>query len=163
MAAGLILARRDAGILDPDETEILETTVTAVLGPDLLQTLADIWSAAHTTGDEDEQKMREHARAWCQALGADPAGPKPVPDPASGRRSELAEAIGKVVGQVRANEAAQAAAEARVAAAHAARAQAKAAKAEHARQAAKTAEKVFAPAGARTTHARPPKAPAVHR
>ncbi|WP_310725802.1 VWA domain-containing protein [Streptomyces sp. N2A] len=146
-AAGLILARRDAGVLDPDETETLETTVTGILGPDLLQTLTGIWTAAHHTGDEDEQTMMEHARAWCQALGTEPEAPEPVPDPASGRKGELAEAIGKVVGHVRANEAAQAAAEAQVAAARAARAQAKATQAQHARQAAKIAEKVFAPGG----------------
>ncbi|MFF4602585.1 VWA domain-containing protein [Streptomyces sp. NPDC001339] len=147
LAAGLILARRDAGLFDPDETETLETTVTGILGPDLLQTLADIWTAAHSTADGDGQTMMEHARAWCQALGAQPNAPEPPTGPAGGRKGELAEAIGKVVGQVRANEAAQAAAEARVAAARAARAQAKAAQAQQARQAAKTAEKVFAPGG----------------
>ncbi|MGW3626201.1 VWA domain-containing protein [Streptomyces sp. NPDC000880] len=146
-AAGLILARRDAGILDPDETDPLEQTVTAILGEDLLKALTRIWTAAHGTGDEDGQAMLEHAEAWCQALGADPAGPEPAPDPACGRRGELAGAIGKVVGQVQANEAAQAAAQARVDAARTARAQAKAAQAARQRQAAQTAEKVFAPGG----------------
>jgi hypothetical protein len=148
-AAALILARRDAGILDPDETEPLHTTVTAILGTDLLEALASIWTAAHTTGDHDGQAMLEHARAWCQALGTEPAAPEPAPDRASGgRRGELAEAVGKVVGQVRANEAAQAAAQARAAATRSARAQAKIAQAAYDRQAAKTAGKVFAP-GAR--------------
>jgi hypothetical protein len=148
-AAALILARRDAGILDPDESEPLHTTVTAILGADLLQALASIWTAAHTTGDDDGKAMLEHARAWCQALGAEPAAPEPAPAPASmGRRGELAAAVGRVVGQVRANEAAQAAAQARAAATRSARAQAKTAQAAHDRQAAKTAEKVFAP-GAR--------------
>ncbi|WP_261802033.1 hypothetical protein [Streptomyces sp. ISID311] len=50
-----------------------------------------------------------------------------------------------MVGRVRANEAAQAEAEARLAAARTARAQAETARAAHARQAAKTAEKVVAP------------------
>ncbi|MCW7985030.1 von Willebrand factor A [Streptomyces platensis subsp. clarensis] len=147
IAAGLILARRDAGILDPDETEPLENTLTGILGPDLLQTLADIWTAAHTTGDKDAPAMMEHARAWCQAIGAEAAAPAPTPDPSNGRKEELAEAIGKVISQVQANEAAQAEAEAKVTAARAARAQAKADQATHARQAAKTAEKVFAPGG----------------
>ncbi|MFI9080788.1 VWA domain-containing protein [Streptomyces sioyaensis] len=147
LAAGLILARRDAGILDPDETEPLENTLTGILGPDLLQTLADIWTAAHTTGDEDAPAMMEHARAWCQAIGAEAAAPPPAPAPSNGRMGELAEAIGKVVSQVQANEAPQAAAEAKVTAARAARAQAKADQAAQARQAAKTAEKVFAPGG----------------
>ncbi|KUO19168.1 hypothetical protein [Streptomyces dysideae] len=146
-AAGLILARRDAGILDEDETDALENTVTAILGPDLLDTLTAIWTAAHATADEDEQAMLEHARAWCQALSTDPSGPEPTPDPTAGHQGELAEAIGKVLGAVAANEAAQAAAQARVAAAQTARTRAKAAQAAHARQAAQTAEKVFAPGG----------------
>ncbi|MGP3949634.1 VWA domain-containing protein [Streptomyces sp. 7N604] len=145
MAAGLILARRDTGILDEDETDALENTVTGILGKDLLETLAAIWTAAHTTADADGQAMLQHATAWCQALGADPAGPEPAPDPTAGRLGELTEAIGKVVAAVTANEAAQAAVQARVEAARTARQQAKAAHAAHARQAAKTAEKVFAP------------------
>ncbi|WP_033328674.1 VWA domain-containing protein [Streptomyces yerevanensis] len=155
-AAGLILARRDAGILDEDETEVLENTVTHILGKDLLATLAQIWTAAHATADEDAQGMLAHAEAWCQALGADPTGPEPAPDP-TGRRGELAEAIGKVIGAVTANEAAQTAAQARVEAARTARRQAKAAQAAHARQAAKTAEKVFAPGGRPHTPGKPVK------
>ncbi|MGW3952870.1 hypothetical protein ACWEKM_18535 [Streptomyces sp. NPDC004752] len=146
-AAGLILARRDAGILDEDETDALENTVTAIVGPDLLEALAAIWTAAHATGDEDEQAMLEHARAWCQLLGTDPSGPEPAPDPAAGHQGELAEAIRKVLGAVAANEAAQSTARSHVAATQTARTRAKAAQAAHARQAAKTAEKVFAPGG----------------
>ncbi|GGP00967.1 hypothetical protein [Wenjunlia tyrosinilytica] len=146
-AAGLILARRDAGILDPDETGPLEHIVTKILGQGLLQTLARIWTAAHTTADEDGHTMLAHAAAWCQALGADPKGPEPAPDPTEGP-GQLAEAIGKVVGAVAANEAAQAAAQARVETARTARTRERAAQAAHARQAAQTAEKVFAP-GAR--------------
>lgn len=145
-AAGLLLARRDAGILDPDETEPFEKAVTAILGKDILDTLADIWSAAHITGDEDGQAMLEHARAWCQALGADPNGPEPAPD-ATAPKGELAEAIGKVIGRVQANEAAHAAAESRAEAARTARRQAKAAQAARAQEAAATAEKVFTPGG----------------
>ncbi|NIY69490.1 vWA domain-containing protein [Streptomyces malaysiensis] len=144
-AAGLILARRDAGILDPDETEPVTQTVTGILGPDLLETLTAIWTAAHATDDDDGPGMLEHARAWCQALGTEPCGAEPA---GGGRPGELAEAIGKVVERVRANEAAQAAAQARATAARTARARAKAAEAAQARQAAQTAERVFAP-GAR--------------
>ncbi|WP_243983366.1 hypothetical protein [Streptomyces sp. NEAU-YJ-81] len=144
-AAGLILARRDAGILDPDETEPLEQTVTGILGPDLLETLAQIWTAAHTTADDDGPSMLQHAQAWCQALATPATGPEPT---GGGRLNELAEAIGKVVGRVRTNEAMQAAAQARAAAARTARGKGKAAQAAHARQAAKTAERVFSP-GAR--------------
>ncbi|MFB7636684.1 hypothetical protein ACFC0M_37865 [Streptomyces sp. NPDC056149] len=143
LAAGLLLARRDTGILDPDETQTLEHTLTGILGPDLVHTLTDIWTAAHATGDRDGEAMLDHARAWCQALSADPTGTPPPPAPTGGRVGELAEAVGKVVSQVQANEAAQAAAEAKVTAARAARAQAKTDQAARARQAAQTAEKVF--------------------
>ncbi|GHJ35450.1 VWA domain-containing protein [Streptomyces sp. TS71-3] len=147
-AAGLILARRDAGILDPDETEPVEHTVTSILGTDLLDTLAAIWTVAHATADDDGQVMVEHARAWCQALGAAPDQPEPAPDPQSGRVGELAEVISKVAASVSANEAAQRAAQARNDAARTARTNAKAAQAAHERQAVDIAEKVFVP-GAR--------------
>ncbi|MEV0966477.1 hypothetical protein AB0J25_28510 [Streptomyces sp. NPDC049910] len=146
-AAGLILARRDAGILDEDETEPLESTVTGILGPDLLETLAQIWTAAHATGDEDGQAMLEHARAWCEALGTEHDRPAPAPSVQSEGTSELAEAIGKVAASVAAHAAVQAAARARADAARTARTRAKAAQAAQARQAAHTAQKVFAPGG----------------
>ncbi|MHB6910183.1 VWA domain-containing protein [Streptomyces sp. CB02959] len=147
LAAGLLLARRDAGILDPDETQTLEHTLTSILGPHLLQTLAEIWRAAHAASDEDGAAMLAHAHVWCQALGATPTSAPPPPDPTGGRVGELAEAVGKVVAQVQANETAQAEAEAKVAAARTARVQAKANHAAQARQAAKIAEKVFASHG----------------
>ncbi|KOV62874.1 VWA domain-containing protein [Streptomyces sp. MMG1121] len=148
-AAGLILARRDAGILDPDETQPLHDAVTAILGPDLLDTLTQIWTAAHATSDDDAQAMMSHAQAWCQALGASPDAPQPTPDPSgSGRRGELADVIGKVTAAVAANEAASQAAQARANAAQTSRARAKAAHAARARQAAEIASKVFTP-GAR--------------
>ncbi|MFM9446947.1 VWA domain-containing protein [Streptomyces acidiscabies] len=146
-AAGLILARRDAGILDPDEVQPLEHTLTGILGPDLLNTLAQIWTAAHTTGDEDAQTMMEHAAAWCEALNTDPTTPPPQSD-AAAPKGELADVIGKIVSTIEANEAAQAAVEARIASARAARTQERATQAARARQAAQTAEKVFKP-GAR--------------
>ncbi|MFB6557056.1 hypothetical protein ACFCWX_45305, partial [Streptomyces sp. NPDC056405] len=122
-----------------------------------LQTLADIWTAAHATGDADGQAMMDHARAWCQALSIDPAGTLPPPDLTGGGRGELAEVVGKVVAQVQVNEAVQAAAEARGDAARAARARAKADQAAQARQAAKTAEKVFNPGGRPFTPGAPGK------
>ncbi|MEV0604266.1 hypothetical protein AB0I82_33905 [Streptomyces sp. NPDC050315] len=148
-AAALVLARRDAGVLDEDETQALEHAVAHILGADLLSTLAGIWTAAHTTADDDGPGMLEHAKAWCQALGAQPDQPEPAPDgTGGGQRGELAEAIGKVTAQVTANEAAQRSAQARVDAARPARTHAKAEKAAQERQAAKVAEKVFTP-GAR--------------
>ncbi|MEV5776911.1 VWA domain-containing protein [Streptomyces antimycoticus] len=153
-AAGLILARRDAGILDPDETEPLEQAVTSILGPDLLDTLTQIWTAAHATADDDAPGMLDHARTWCQALGTPATAPEPT---GGGPRGEIAEAIGKVTVRVQANEATQAAAQARVAAARTARAEAKAAQAAHERQAAKTAERVFSPGARPFTPGKPRK------
>lgn len=153
-AAGLILARRDAGILDPDETEPLEQAVTSILGPDLLDTLTQIWTAAHATPDDDAPGMLDHAHAWCQALGTPSTAPEPT---GGGPMGELAEAIGKVTVRVQANEAAQAPAQARVATVRTARAEAKAAQAAHERQAAKTAERVFAPGARPFTPGKPRK------
>ncbi|GAA1918940.1 VWA domain-containing protein [Streptantibioticus ferralitis] len=147
-AAALILARRDAGILDADETKPVEDTVTSILGEDLLATLAAIWQAAHHTADNDGTAMLEHARAWCTALGADPDQPEATPTPDSGQVGVLAGAIGKVVGGVAAHEAVLAAAQAAIAAAASARRKAKATKGGHERQAAQIAARVFAP-GAR--------------
>ncbi len=141
-AAGLILARRDAGILDPDETEPVEQAVTSILGEDLLTTLTSIWKAAHTTGDHDGPVMLRHARAWCTALGVDLDRPEPPPMP-GGDENVLGEAVGKVVGHVTANEALQAA----ITVAAAARAKQKAVKAVHERQAAQIAARVFSRGG----------------
>lgn len=78
--------------------------------------------------------MLDHARSWCDALGADPGKPEPTPDP-TGRPGELAEALGKAVAAIEANEAMQTEAQARVEAARTERKQTKAAQAAHARQA----------------------------
>lgn len=108
-AAGLILGRRDAGILDPHETEPLEHLVARILGRDLLKTLAKIWQAAHTTADTDWRAMLDHARAWCHALGIDPTQPEPAhPEPASatgGQPGALSKAVGEVVRTAAAHEA----------------------------------------------------------
>ncbi|QHA07853.1 VWA domain-containing protein [Streptomyces broussonetiae] len=145
-AAGLILGRRDAGILDPDETEPLHHAVHRILGEETLARLQMIWTAAHATADDDTSSMLAHARAWCEALGAPPDQPQPVPVP--GNRSgggELAAAVGQVAATVTANEAAERTAQARVTAARASRSRAKATQAAQSRQAANIAEKVFGP------------------
>ncbi|MGN5380493.1 VWA domain-containing protein [Streptomyces lasalocidi] len=149
-AAGLILARRDAGILDPDETEPLHHAVHHILGEDTLAQLQMIWTAAHATADDDAPAMLAHARAWCEALGATPDQPQPIPVPSSGPGNasgggELAAAVGKVAATVTANEATQRAAQARITAARTSRTRAKATQAAQARQAAGIAEKVFGP------------------
>ncbi|MFE0766686.1 VWA domain-containing protein, partial [Streptomyces smyrnaeus] len=159
-AAGLILARRDAGILDDDETRALNEAVSNILGSDLLATLGGIWQAAHKTADTDGDAMLDHARAWCDALGQDPnqSAPNLGKDPkeetggdsessGSGRASGegLEEVVARVVRRVAASEAAVAAAAVAAEAAQQARAEAKKAQAAHKKQAANTAKKVFAP------------------
>lgn len=145
-AAGLILARRDAGILDEDETEPLHRTVESILGTDLLAALAASWKEAHTSADDDAATMVALARAWCEVLGSDHAAPQPSPDSQNScRKGELAAAVDKVFSVVAANEATQAAAHARAEAARAARRQAKAEEAARQRQAAQMAAKVFTP------------------
>ncbi len=69
-AAALLLARVDAGILNPDEVEPVARVVTDVLGVDTLATLREIWTAAHATPDDDAQAMIDLGRRWCDALGA---------------------------------------------------------------------------------------------
>jgi hypothetical protein len=71
-AAALLLGRVDAGVLDEDETIAVATTVTGILGDDLLGKLRDIWRAAHQTGDDDAEAMLDLGRRWCELLGTDP-------------------------------------------------------------------------------------------
>ncbi|MCX5206902.1 VWA domain-containing protein [Streptomyces sp. NBC_00237] len=145
VAAGLILARRDAGTLDPEETEPLEQALLPVLGADTLTALATIWAAAHTTSDTDEQAMLAHAAAWCQVLGADPVTPPPT---ACGTGPDLGEVIGQITAEVAGQETDEAHARARAQAVREAHARARAAQAAQQREAARTAEKVFAPGAA---------------
>ncbi|MFI7245194.1 VWA domain-containing protein [Streptomyces qinglanensis] len=157
-AAGLILARRDAGILDEAETHALHKAVAAILGSDLLATLAHIWQTAHRTTDTDGDAMLDHARAWCKALGQDPSQPAPKlgTDPGTGRKGKatgpdtssaegLDKAVSRVVRRVAAREAEAASAAVAVEAAREARAHAKKEQAARARQAASMAKQVFAP------------------
>ena len=78
-AAGLILARVDAGILTTGETADLAATITTVLGANTLAQLRGLWQAAHHLTDDDTPGMLELGRRWCDALGTDPAS-----DPTSG-------------------------------------------------------------------------------
>ncbi|MFI5808602.1 VWA domain-containing protein [Streptomyces sp. NPDC051561] len=145
VAAGLILARRDAGTLDVDETEPLEQALLPILGAETLTALARIWAAAHATGDTDEQAMLGHAEAWCQVLGAAPTSPPPD---APGTGVGLGEVIGRIVAEVAGQEVAEATARARAVAVRESRTRARAQQAAQQREAARTAEKVFAPGAA---------------
>ncbi|UGQ13593.1 VWA domain-containing protein [Yinghuangia sp. ASG 101] len=150
LAAGLILARRDAGILEAAEAAPVEHTVTGILGADTLAELAGIWAAAHQVADDDADTMLDLGRAWCEAVGVNPTGPEPHLDEAQGGLpGVLAGAIGDLGANVAQAEQARAAAEraAAEAAARAAQARVKARKASaaRARNAADLAKKVFAP------------------
>jgi len=48
-AAALLLARTDAGILEPKETQTLASAVLGVIGPSRLSALAALWHIAHAT------------------------------------------------------------------------------------------------------------------
>ncbi|MBK0870220.1 VWA domain-containing protein [Saccharopolyspora sp. HNM0986] len=71
-AAGLLLARRDAGVLDHSETTAITSVIHNILGTSTLDTLQQLWREAHTVADDDAETMLELGRRWCAALGTDP-------------------------------------------------------------------------------------------
>ncbi|OIV37393.1 hypothetical protein BIV57_11290 [Mangrovactinospora gilvigrisea] len=146
-AAGLILARRDAGVLDEDEAQPVAEAVEHLLGAETLDRLAAIWTDAHTTGDDDTEAMLALGRAWCESLGARPEEAPPVAmGGGSGSGSAVAEAARQAAGSASAHQRqeAEAGADARAVRAKAAASR----KTDRARDraAAAQAEKVFAPA-----------------
>lgn len=60
-AAALVPARRDAGVMDPDERRAVETAVTRTLVPDVMQALTTSWQGNHATADDDGVEMLVHA------------------------------------------------------------------------------------------------------
>lgn len=148
-AAALVLARRDAGILEPAETTELETEVAAILGEQTLAALAEIWNAAHDTEDQDAETMLALGAAWCQAVGLEADEPEPHQAPAGSGGGAIAGAIGRTGANIAATEAARAAAEQQEQDEKeqeaAERIKAKKARASRRRRAEDTAEAVFAP------------------
>lgn len=71
-AAGLLLARRDAGVLDHNETTALTSMIHSILDKSTLDTLQQVWREAHTVADDDAETMLELGRRWCAAIGTDP-------------------------------------------------------------------------------------------
>jgi hypothetical protein len=156
--AALVLARRDAGVLDEHECTGVEQAVTAVLGADLLSTLAGIWAQAHHLGDTDTAGMLACGWAWCAALATDPTGP--APDAPSGCSTQppgtagaaggggaVAKAAAEALGAVADEEAAQAAEQVRARTARTAKVRARARQAARDQGAARIAGKVFAAPG----------------
>ena len=76
-AAGLIMARVDAGILERRTVWPVEREVRRVLGRDTYNELARIWQKAATVGDDDAETMLALGKAWCKALGAESEEPAP--------------------------------------------------------------------------------------
>ncbi|MFH9351205.1 hypothetical protein [Kitasatospora sp. NPDC017646] len=155
--AALILGRRDAGILDADETKAVADLCETVLGADLLATLTGIWTAAHQCADHDATTMLAHAQDWCDAL--DTAAPvQPMPEDLT---DLLSAAVTVVADNMDANDAADLAAANAATNALAARsraqAQDRAQQAGQRRKAAATAKSVF---NARGTTVSPDGTPA---
>lgn len=106
-AAALLLARTDAGILTPAETDTLRATILDVLGPTRLGALAACWHIAFAADDTDAEAMLELGRRWCRIIGTDPDQPAPDATDAStgsgaSSPSPLAEAIGATLTAVQA-------------------------------------------------------------
>jgi hypothetical protein len=79
LAAALLLAREDAGILEPGETAAVAAKVEAAIGPDALARLRATWREVHQTPDGDIKAMTRLARRWCRILGIDPDAAPPAP------------------------------------------------------------------------------------
>ncbi|MFD8064348.1 hypothetical protein ACFXA0_24085 [Streptomyces cyaneofuscatus] len=157
--AALILGRRDAGILDANETRAVTDLCEKVLGAPLLATLTHIWTSAHQCADHDATTMLAHAQNWCDALDA--AAPAlPVPEILV---DLLSAAVVIVMDSTAATDAAdlaaQTAASDAVAAKSKAKAQDRAQQADQRRRAAASAKSVFNP---RRTTVDPDGTPAPH-
>jgi hypothetical protein len=151
-AAALLIARADAGVLDPAETAPVTTAAEAILGTGRLARLRAIWRTAHATADTDARAMIKLGRRWCRILGVTPDIPRPDDSPPAGPPSPLAQAITEAVAAVTAADAPPPAPPGREAA--------RAAETTARRQASRAAEKVFgAGAGAATGGTRPPAEP----
>jgi hypothetical protein len=114
-AAGLVLARADAGVLSAREVSSVRTEVVKTLSPGAYDTLRGIWQRAHQAGDEDGELMLELGAAWCQALGTPPEQPAPEPAqdqgkdrgkdaggraPGTGGRRKIASAVRRAVRKI---------------------------------------------------------------
>ncbi|AKH83922.1 hypothetical protein AA958_18910 [Streptomyces sp. CNQ-509] len=149
--AALVLGRRDVGILDAGETRAVADLCEKVLGAALLATLTRIWTAAHQCADHDATTMLAHAKEWCDAL--DTSAPAlPVPENLT---DLLSGAVGVVMDNTAATDAADLAAQAAATNAIATRSRAqandRAQQASRRRQAAATAQSVFNARGATVT------------
>lgn len=80
-AAALILARADAGILEPGEAAPVEKAVAAAIGEGKLGQLRQVWREARATADDDARAMVALGRRWCRILDISPDQPAPKAGP----------------------------------------------------------------------------------
>jgi len=97
-AAALILAREDAGILEPAETAPVAAKVETAIGPDRLARLRATWREAHQAADGDARTLVALARRWCRILGLDPDAAPPAPIQVS--ISDLLDAIREAIAAI---------------------------------------------------------------
>src|SRR5271166_944117 len=95
-AAALLLAREDAGILEPDETAPVAAKVEAAIGTATLARLRATWREFHATADDDLRTRKTLARRWCRILGLDPDAAPPAPLIIT-IGSELAKALARAI------------------------------------------------------------------
>jgi len=95
-AAALLLAREDAGILEPAETATVTAGVETVIGTEALARLRATWREFHATADEDLRTRTRLARRWCRILGLDPDAAPPAPLVIT-IPSELAKALARAI------------------------------------------------------------------
>ncbi|MFF5336895.1 hypothetical protein [Streptomyces sp. NPDC013181] len=149
--AALILGRRDVGILDAGETRAVADLCESVLGADLLAALTRIWTAAHRCADHDATTMLTRGQEWCDALDA-AAPARPVP---ANLTDLLSSAVGAVMDNTAATDAAdlaaQSAADSAMEAKSKAQAEDRAQRAGRRRKAAATAKSVFNTRGTTVT------------
>ena len=100
LAAALLLARQDAGILEPGETKTVTAKVEAVIGPHRLTRLRATWREVHRTADGDMRAMTRLARRWCRILGIDPDAAPPPPNETG--LSDLLDAIRESIEEIEA-------------------------------------------------------------
>jgi len=108
-AAAPILAREDAGILEPAETEPVAKAAAAAIGAGKLARLRQVWREAHATRDDDAKAMVRLGRRWCRILGIAPDQPARKADPAQagGQPSPVGQAVGEAAARVAAASAAE--------------------------------------------------------
>ena len=95
-AAALLLAREDAGILEPAETAPVTARVEAAIGTEALGRLRATWREFHAVADDDLRTRVALARRWCRILGLDPDAAPPAPLIIT-IPSELAKALARAI------------------------------------------------------------------